>query len=552
MNSFRKILASLTAAAILASCGHSAQEPDVPQAPDSGNYYYFSVRLTMSDITRAGDTPTPGENGDGLQTGSSAENYLHDICIFFYNDPDGLNASYPENVPVIGHCYIPGINDIMQSEGYVFRFKVEDSNYEPADGHRVAVAINMGDITSSVSTLADLIAYQVPKPWTSSASGKLSDFSRFTMASASALDGVVTVKGHEGTFSDPFRIGNIDVERTAARIDLLIDQRTYSQTGSGSDISASGNVDPSRGSLLYRSTVGSARVQISDVFVVNSLLNTTATNPWLLKRVSSSLSITAPAVVCGNEDVGANGLPSVYVLDPVSDQKLLLTADNVLEAWYGQSRASFVKSNYSSLFGSSTALAPFLKDISNFRPGELSNEVAMPIAYINENTHSAANEITTSFATALLVKAQYLPDRVYTFKNGSSEPVAKAYTPGQDLWRYIPATGDSVYTEADARYFLTEADLEKYAAIYSASKWMRTKYDGGKCYYTIWLMHANHKDHPERFAMKYATVRNNIYRVRMSFSGPGDPKPEFDEPEKLHATIFVRKWNLRRQETIVM
>ena len=48
--------------------------------------------------------------------------------------------------------------------------------------------------------------------------------------------------------------------------------------------------------------------------------------------------------------------------------------------------------------------------------------------------------------------------------------------------------------------------------------------------------------------MQYATVRNNIYRVALTFNGPGDPTPTMREPETMQARIFVRKWNQRKEK----
>ncbi|MDE6422957.1 MAG: fimbria major subunit, partial [Muribaculaceae bacterium] len=64
---------------------------------------------------------------------------------------------------------------------------------------------------------------------------------------------------------------------------------------------------------------------------------------------------------------------------------------------------------------------------------------------------------------------------------------------------------------------------------------------GIKCYYNLWLRHYNDEnaDPQLSYPMEYAIVRNNIYRVALSFSGPGDPTPTMREPDTMQARIFV-------------
>ena len=73
---------------------------------------------------------------------------------------------------------------------------------------------------------------------------------------------------------------------------------------------------------------------------------------------------------------------------------------------------------------------------------------------------------------------------------------------------------------------------------------------GFVCYYNLWLRHYNDEkaDPQEAYPMEYATVRNNIYRVSISFNGPGDPEPTMRDPDTMQARIFVRKWNLRTDD----
>ena len=79
------------------------------------------------------------------------------------------------------------------------------------------------------------------------------------------------------------------------------------------------------------------------------------------------------------------------------------------------------------------------------------------------------------------------------------------------------------------------------------------EFPAGECYYNLWLRHARvegagAQDTP----MGYGIVRNNIYRVGVSFTGPGRPNADVSEPENIESRIFVRKWNFRLHPTIIM
>ncbi|MDD7759244.1 MAG: fimbria major subunit, partial [Bacteroidales bacterium] len=81
-----------------------------------------------------------------------------------------------------------------------------------------------------------------------------------------------------------------------------------------------------------------------------------------------------------------------------------------------------------------------------------------------------------------------------------------------------------------------------------------TCFEGGVCYYNMWIHHAPTvaSDPQQTRPMDFAVVRNNIYRVCVSFTGPGDPKPDMREPNNIQSRVFVRAWNFRQQPTIIM
>ena len=119
--------------------------------------------------------------------------------------------------------------------------------------------------------------------------------------------------------------------------------------------------------------------------------------------------------------------------------------------------------------------------------------------------------------------------------------------------RYMPTTTDGI-TDDKAIYFSDRNDALAYAADHPEDQATITVFPDGVCYYNLWLHHYDDiddqtpSDPHTRLPMEYAIVRNNIYRVSVSFNGPGDPTPDMREPETMKARIFVRKWNKRAEK----
>ncbi len=114
--------------------------------------------------------------------------------------------------------------------------------------------------------------------------------------------------------------------------------------------------------------------------------------------------------------------------------------------------------------------------------------------------------------------------------------------------------------ESESLYFSDYDVMKKYQASHPEDNAVVTLFYAARepifnllgftCYYNLWLRHYNDEsaDPQTAYPMEYATVRNNIYRVKVSFSGPGDPTPTMREPDTMQARIFVRKWNLRVED----
>ena len=129
---------------------------------------------------------------------------------------------------------------------------------------------------------------------------------------------------------------------------------------------------------------------------------------------------------------------------------------------------------------------------------------------------------------------------------------------GTTIYRYSPSKREG-QSEAESLYFYDKAAMDAYAKDHPQDYAEITEYKserlgstilGFGCYYNLWWRHYNDEsaDPQLTYPMEYATVRNNIYRVAVSFSGPGDPSPTMREPDTMQARIFVRKWNYRTED----
>ncbi len=199
------------------------------------------------------------------------------------------------------------------------------------------------------------------------------------------------------------------------------------------------------------------------------------------------------------------------------------------------------------------------------------------IGYANENTHPM-DCFHSHYLTGMALRAIYVPETIYSGYDSNTklpismtleqkaEFVIKETVEGKEknkkIYRYSPSK-DRKVLEEDALYFIDRSALDAYEKDHIDDQAIVTEFEVGRepvnnslgfvCYYNLWLRHYNNEsnDPQTTYPMEYATVRNNIYRVAVSFSGPGDPEPTMREPDTMKARIFVRKWNYREEATII-
>ena len=502
----------LIAALSVLITGCSSTDGLVPPEENSGDYLRLS--LVMSEASRAESHPD--------ETALDAENGVSDITVFFFNGAAGVNSA----------AITPFFKAIYVDKGFIRTansIKVDvpiGEEYEFLDGDRIAVAVNMGDL-SGFASLGDLQQHIPAAAWQSLSQGSPSGCSRFTMASAYDTDGAI------------YRQPDIDgkkrytasasVERTCARIDLGYDAAQekaayieYSSTAKGNGIAENG------------------RVHLYGLSPVNAMQQPS----YALKRVSNGLSDDYSCFDTWHytgtlPKDGAR--PAAYVIEPHTAAKTARAA--VAADWYGGTAASTLSK---SAWDSGLNIATLLRDDKIKFAADGGRAVV--VSYTNENTqhYSAHSE---KWLTGLLLRAVFVPKTVYS--DGSATTPA-AYTAGQTFYRYRP-TDSSTSEDERVLYFASADAASAYSAAHPADGAEITEYAQGRCFYHMWLRHTvEERDPAIVFPMEYGIVRNHVYRVRFNFHGAGTPTPDIEGPENAEAAIYVRPWNVFRHEQIIL
>ncbi|MGM9832307.1 MAG: Mfa1 family fimbria major subunit [Candidatus Limisoma sp.] len=467
---------------------------------------------------------------DGEEEGIRHENEIKNLSLFFYHAGDkGLDM--PDDTELVGSLYIDDLN-LELVDGAAATKAYPLNGFIPTVGDKIIAIANMGDITA-LNRLADVRDYLVENTYKYASSIPL--YSEFTMANALNTDddGKVEVISETGTKlgskENPYT-ATVTLERTAARIDFAFVDTYYNE-------SKSEVVFPVRNSV--NATI--ARTHITHVLPVNAMQKPA----YLIRRVSSSATSLQDVKYCGDE-TGSN-----YVIEPTTLLKAT-SAGIDINNWYGTTRASYFRDSYTGIFTTSNSLASLLSAEApqSFSSANTNDNRYVTIDYVNENTQSETLN-DSRFLTGLAIRAIYEPETVYT--DGDATIVdADDYSTGRTFWRYSPSRQD--FAEEQCFYFNNQAAAETYRANHPEDVAEITCYEGGICYYNMWIHHTPTvaSDPQETYPMDYAIVRNNIYRVSVSFTGSGDPKPDMREPNNIQSRVFVRAWNFRQQPTIIM
>lgn len=570
MSFLRKAILSFSILPLLTlpSCVYEADD-SCPEVISDEVMAYLELTVTTGGNLGTRSNPTGGEIGDGYEHGQGKENAIYDLNIFLYRDNNnGLDGNY-----------------YIRWSKYVDSSMIETGNDNPSYNHdriynvkiplnkadleifreyaglpnscRCIVVANTGDIFSSVAvnqtrtkTIVDNVQYG--KAWIGEST---TTADRFVMSPA--FNGVIQPDSYiynEGLIN--VSTGNdgivysteITLERVAARIDLQ-----FSNNSSTRDKQEKGWMD-SDNQLRYKVKNVEHTLSISNIIPVNLMQQ----NSYLLKHISDGENINN-VLIAADETLDGQK-PTNYVISPCFNDKGEETSEAILSNWYGKSSAGFLRKQNNDFFLGQYEISDFSKpiDIPIDSYDQKSEDKALIITYANENTHPEEIQVlenASDYLTGLLFRAQYHPSKVYTTGDIGDDAKSEDYVDGNDFWlfRTVGAYNTNIVDEKYNLYFSSEDALNEYVAtLPGEGKYETVYYPGGICYYNVWIKHANIEDSDENFPMKYGIVRNNIYRIKLSFNGIGQPKPEITEPRNVNTRIYVIKWNFRPQPEIIM
>lgn len=498
--------------------------------------------------------PEGGEDGDGRELGQHKENDIENLVLYYYSDPAGINAT---DAPITKILYksdvayrpdITGKPTNTELLEYQLKFSAAETHYDFHAGDHFIVVANMGDV--NCSTLSELRDKLVEKAWTVPGSATCKgDYELFVMSNERES---VTTKG-TGSEANPHKI-TVTIERVAARLDFCTDNAA-STAGSPTIVPATAEIEYGKPALIYNVEDKSANVGTLYLTHVRAF-NVMEEPAYLIKRCATPEDPTKVTFL-KNETEYTTGDFSEFPI--VTEQHTWVKPiDGSLpdySSWYGASYfPNITKDTWFTTTDGVTPTDVYRVHNTNASDGFSANGISTNgdafcknyyvLDYANENTMQAAAS-TSHTATGLLLRGIFQPASVYS--TASPLTLSTTYRAGASFYRYRPLTTE--YDETQAVYFDNLAAANAYKALQTDKPGIVETYLHGLCYYPVYLRH-DHGDDASPFRtevtpMEFATVRNNIYRLKCSFTGPGynviPPTPSF-EPLGIKPYIYVRRW----------
>lgn len=258
---------------------------------ESGVFLSVMIRTDDAPASRSGNSPKPGEEGDGSQAGTETENRIRTLTLFFFTDESGQGINADGSTPLTTVSFGP--NEIVEGSGaYACSVSKEVKELTVGNSYSVLAVANFSPLgATALKQLRDL---QVEAPTTTIKD----DGQFFPMSSAGPdADRLTIAVGNSET--NPATVV-INMERVAARVDYCV-----SYPG-GKDAFEIPSQAPGA------KTGETDQVQILGAALVNKY----AGKSYLFKQVTQGTELTNPTIVyLGNETV-SDGKATNYVLDP--------------------------------------------------------------------------------------------------------------------------------------------------------------------------------------------------------------------------------------------
>lgn len=523
-----KWMLSVAAVGLIASC---SDHSDIIPAPEEEQEQGIPCDCIVLHLYVGDEASTrAGDDGDGPEAAVNHENDIMNLCLYQYSGVNGDLSDLQNNDLIVRKlAHVPNVNftptDGSKSTTVTIR-DIPSYMFKPGKD-KFIVAANAGNITDDVTTLGELRDFIVEETCTyEAANPDIAHFSHFVMSNIdlstdNSQDGSTALTGKDLEVS-------ITLERLSARIDFCADP-TLTFDATVGDTPA----------WKYTAKVGGDGDAVGSVYLTHVRTFNAMLNPsYLIKRLSESASGTK--YYLQKEVTSAAAPTSLYVEEPTTWNKAS-EDDKHLESMFGSSRYAAARSNTAQWFRSIDGVRPFANSGNAFTTGtseDAERDKYFVVTYTNENT-VPREAITGSNTTGLMLKTYYAPSVVYNNAN-CAESDKVTYTVGNTFWRFRYEDDDT------SVFFSTEAAANEFAAtVHEAGTVI--KYENGISYYPVMLRHYYRNGTPEfpYKPMQFGIVRNNIYRLKVSFSGPGYaelPDPTEITPGGITPYIYVLPW----------
>lgn len=497
---------------------------------EDGNGIYVSIMVNTggNGVSRAGTTPTPGENGNGLQHGMGDENKIYSLIVYFFQGEEsngkrmGINSSEPEKIPVYKLVFdsdeLYGENNATDNYDAVYYSvtkEVSEIGLNIGQTYDVLVIVNpdLFKFSYDINTLKDLQNAALRDIIIDNSNNGITTY-QFLMASATsefnADKGVNSVKINATNTKNNPAVVYVDVERMAARVDCHIDNNgEYNVIGRNGD-----------------------KVELQSLIVVNKYIANVDEYGWYLpnsgsywfKRVTEDLTTFSNIEYLGDEKkLEMNGVAGNYVLGPMT-----LTPPEIIDRidfpydhslYYSKDDISVWNDNWTSISDLSNSSTTSTHEGVTYYFLDYVQENVLPVEVLNRPNGMAY------YCTGIVFKAKYIPEGIKT-DDGT-------------FYRYNGKFYGSLDEIIIGNQSISDNNLSKYGI---------TKYNNGICYYTYFIKHAEDGDDTKVSPMEYAIVRNNIYQVNVT--GINDIGSVTPTDYSLNLECIVADWEHEDEITI--
>lgn len=430
----KNYLWTLAAALALVGCSDDLETqkggPEEGTEQAKGEYYlYFSLDTPE---TKASDNPTGGEEGDGNEAGTYAENYVKNVALFFVEQTKGIQdagakivgklfigedeLTHPEETAATTN-YVKTKEPILISENYYTVIKDEiDKKNTPryavlaitnlAGGEENTFYKGITEGTSTVKALQDAVI----------AEGKTNNNGEkgsFVMSSSG--ESYVTFDQYNNSKKFPAKL-SVTVERLSARIDFkatLVDGQAEANLYPIYAKDKNGNTDDK---------TQIASVKLTDMAVVNQFKGSV----YDFKRVSVGDNIDQ--ITWLGDETPAAGVQTNYVLDYDFKSKTINDDDGSLTM--SDTDRSGIYDNH--VFARNTTTHPTLAEYwatyfaAGFSHTLTTKTTYGRVQYVNENT-AIQNAQKNGYSTGVVFKGTATILKAYERKFSSDEDDSQTY-----------------------------------------------------------------------------------------------------------------------------